>query len=136
MTVKATQTESYTVDGVEVYPVQPDTVDQAPGGLAPKPNFFAGDFSDGAFATDKATYGKNTLIPASPAFGKKLGQARDLNIAGLHIPAAQYDPKTDKLKVLTDVDVRRHVRRRPEDLLGRARLSVGDRAEQDRSAAC
>ena len=102
--VKASSTESYSVDGVEVYPVQPETVDQAPA-LAPKPNFFAGPFSDSGFALDNATYRKNTLIPAAPAFGNRLGDMRDLHIGGVHVPAAQYNPKTDKLKVLTEVQL-------------------------------
>lgn len=102
--VKTTATESYTLDGVAVLPVQPQTVDQAPG-LAPKPNFFAGPFSDAGFKQDRATYAKDAFFPALPAFGKALGQARDLNIAQLGIPAAQVNPKTGKLKVLTQVDV-------------------------------
>jgi hypothetical protein len=104
LTVKASDTTSYTLDGVEVYPVQPDTADQSPG-LTPKPNFGAGAFSDAPFVVDPKTYATNAKVPAAPAFGKSLGQARDLNIAGLHFPSAQYNPKTDKLQVLTHVDV-------------------------------
>ena len=135
MQVKATGTESYTLDGVDVYPVQPETVDQAPG-LAPKPNFLAGPFSDTGFKQDKKTYATDALIPAAPAFGKALGQARDLNIAGLHVPAAQFDPKTDKLKVLTQVDVDVTFVGGTKTLLGRGRIAVGDRAEPARRAAC
>jgi hypothetical protein len=101
--VKATKTESYTVDGVEVFPAQPEPVDQAAGGLAPKPNFRAGDFAEQPFTVDSKQYATDALFPAAPAFGKELGDMRDLHIAGLHVPAAQYNPKTDKLKVLTDV---------------------------------
>jgi hypothetical protein len=102
--VKTSNVQSQTIDGVEVFPAQPDPVDQGPG-LAPKPNFFAGPFAEQPFKLDAKTYGKNALVPAAPAFGKKLGQARDMNIAGLHFPSAQYNPKTDKLKVLTQVEV-------------------------------
>ena len=102
--VKATGTESYTLDGVDVYPVQPETVDQAPG-LAPKPNFLAGPFSGGAFKQDRKAYARNAFFPAAPAAGKALGDARDLHIGGLSIPAAQVNPRTGKLKVLTQVDV-------------------------------
>ena len=103
MLVKPTKTESYTVDGVDVFPAQPEPVDQAPGALAPKPNFGAGDFAEQPFTLDSKTYASDALFPAAPAFGQALGQARDYNIGGLHVPAAQYDPKTDKLNVLTDV---------------------------------
>jgi hypothetical protein len=103
--VKATKTTSYTLDGVEVYPVQPDTADQGQPGLAPKPDFLAGPFSDTSFTMSRTAYASDALVPAAPAFGTSLGQARDLNIAGLHFPAAQYNPKTDKLEVITHVDV-------------------------------
>ena len=106
LSVRATSTESYTLDNVEVFPVQPEPVDQAPGSpLTPKPNFGAGEFSDQAFRFDSKSYGNDAKVPAAAAFGQVLGQARDLNIAGLHFPAAQYNPKTDKLQVLTHVDV-------------------------------
>jgi len=106
LSVTATSKESYTLDNVELFPVQPEPVDQAPGGpLTPKPNFGAGEFSDKPFQFDGKAYGTDALVPAAPAFGKALGQARDLNIAGLHFPSAQYNPKTDKLQVLTHVDV-------------------------------
>jgi hypothetical protein len=106
LAVSATSKESYTLDNVEVFPVQPEPVDQGPGSLTPKPNFGAGPFSDQPFKFDGKAYGTDALVPAAAAFGKALGQARDLNIGGLHFPAAQYNPKTDKLQVLTHVDVK------------------------------
>lgn len=106
LSVKATSKESYTLDNVNVFPVQPEPVDQSPGGpLTPKPNFGTGAFSDAPFAFDSRSYAQNDLLPAAPASGKLLGQARDLNIAGLHFPAAQYNPRSGKLQVLTHVDV-------------------------------
>jgi hypothetical protein len=106
LSVSATSKESYTLDNVELFPAQPEPVDQSPGGLTPKPNFGAGEFSDQPFKFDGKAYGTDALFPAAPAFGAMLGQARDLNIGGLHFPAAQYNPKTDKLNVLTHVDVK------------------------------
>jgi hypothetical protein len=103
--VKATGKESYSVDNVDVFPVQPEPVDQAPGSLTPKPNFGAGPFAEQPFKFDPKSYSSDALVPAAPAFGKALGQARDLNVAGLHFPSAQYDPKTGKLIVLTHVDI-------------------------------
>jgi hypothetical protein len=104
MKVTSTDTDSYTLDGVELFPVQPEPVDQAPA-RTPVPNFMKPPFSEPPFKVDTKAYAKNANFPSTPAFGKALGQARDLNIAGLHFPAAQYNPKTDKLKVLTKVDV-------------------------------
>ena len=105
LVVKATSSESYTLDDVEVFPVQPEPVDQGATGLAPKPSFGAGAFAEQPFELDAKRYSQNDEVPAAPALGKLLGQARDLNIAGLRFPAAQYNPKTDKLRVLTHVDV-------------------------------
>jgi hypothetical protein len=102
--VKTTKTESYTLDGVEVFPAQPDPVDQTPApGLAPRPNFREPPFSEAPFTVDTKTYATDAQFPAAPAFGKALGQARDLTLAALDVAAAQYNPKTDKLKVLTAV---------------------------------
>ena len=95
--VKATKTTSYSLDGVEVYPVQPDSVDQSPG-LTPKPNFGAAPFAAAPFTVNQGAYAQDGNVPAAPAFGKKLGQARDMNIAGVQVPATQYNPKTDKLR--------------------------------------
>ncbi|MGH2897625.1 MAG: C25 family cysteine peptidase, partial [Solirubrobacteraceae bacterium] len=100
--VKATKTESFTIGGVEVFPIQPDPVDQA-GGQSPAPNFLSGPFARQPFVKEGRTSGP---VPAAPAFGRALGQARDLNIAGLHFPSAQYNPRTDTLKVFTRLDVR------------------------------
>lgn len=99
--MKATKTEGFTIGGVDVFPIQPDIVDQAGGQLKP-PNFFAPPFTEPAFVKETKS---DRLVPTAPAFGKALGQARDLNIAGLHFPSAQYNPKTDSLKVFTQVDV-------------------------------
>ena len=132
LAVVATSKESYTLDNVELFPTQPEPVDQAPGALAPKPNFRAGEFSDGPFKFDGKAYGTDALVPAAAAFGQALGQARDLNIAGLHFPAAQYNPKTDKLQVLTHVDVQVTFVGGPKTFSDAARLAVGDRAAPDR----
>ncbi|MDX6679903.1 MAG: hypothetical protein QOE31_3955 [Solirubrobacteraceae bacterium] len=101
--VHTTKTESYTLDGVDVFPAQPEPVDAAAPGLAPKPNFQARPFTEAPFVVDDQTYAKNTPIPAAPADGDQLGQVRDLNIGQLGVASAQYNPKTDKLKVLTEV---------------------------------
>jgi len=104
--VRATDTDSYTLDNVELFPVQPEPVDQLPSpALSAKPNFFAPPFSEPPFQVDEKAYATDALFPSAPAIGKALGQARDLTIGGLHFPAAQYNPKTDALQVLTQVEV-------------------------------
>jgi hypothetical protein len=105
--VKADSTSSYTLDGVDVFPVQPDVVDQAtPPGLVPMPDFTKGPFAAKPFVVDKGAYAHDGFVPAKPADGKVLGQSRDLVIGNLTIPAAQYDAAGHKLKVLNAVDVK------------------------------
>jgi hypothetical protein len=99
--VKAGNTESYTLDSVDVFPNQPDPVDQN----EPKPNFDAGPFKTPPFTLDKQAYADKGLQPAQPADGAILGSARDIVIGNLQVPAVQYDPTTKALKVLKSVDV-------------------------------
>lgn len=96
--------ESYTIDGVDVYPNQPESVDL--GSNDPKPNFLRAPFASKPFTLDKSAYREDGLVPPAPADGQVLGQARDVTIGGLQIPAAQYDAADHRLKVLNAVDVR------------------------------
>ncbi len=105
-TVEAKATSSYTLDGVNVYPVQDDPVDQSPAAIEPKPNFTSGEFVNDKFDLTPGAYKQKGLVPAAPASGKSLGQSRDLTIGTLELPAAQYDAAADKLKVLQTVDVK------------------------------
>jgi len=104
VTVDPGKTESYTIDGVDVYPRQPDVVDL--GSNDPKPNFLRGQFATAPFTVDRKAYGQDGLVPPQPASGGILGQARDVTIGDLKVPAAQYDAADHKLKVLNTVDVR------------------------------
>ena len=60
----------------------------------------------GTFALDVDAYKSDSFVPAAAASGQILGQARDVTIGGLTIPAAQYDAADRTLKVLNTVDVR------------------------------
>ncbi len=105
MTVKASSVQSYTVDGVNVYPNQPPPLDQAPTTLTSPPDFTKAPFIPPPFQLDKKAYHTKGMVPAAPADGVVLGQSRDITVGSLQIPTAQYDPVTDQLKVLTGVDV-------------------------------
>jgi hypothetical protein len=98
------KTESYTLDGVDVYPKQPDVVDF--GSNDPKPNFLKGQFATRPFTLDRKAYHEDGLVPPRPASGEILGQARDITIGGLQLPAVQYNAADRTLKVLNTVDVR------------------------------
>ena len=99
--VQAGKTTGYSIEGVDVYPSQPDPVDQD----NPPPNFFAGPFADAPFTLDKGAYKSKSLVPAAPADGFVLGTFRDLKLGSLQIPAAQWNPATKKLTVIKSVQV-------------------------------
>ena len=89
------------VDGVDVFPVQPDPVDQD----TEPPNFFKGPFADRPFELNKKAYARDGVVPAKPADADSLGTMRDLNVGGLQIPTAQYNADSKKLVLLKSVDV-------------------------------
>jgi Peptidase family C25/Propeptide_C25 len=101
MKVSVNDVDKILVDGVDVFPVQPDPVDQD---TAP-PNFLKGPFVDRPFELNEKAYAKNGVVPAKPADADSLGTVRDLNVGGLQIPTAQYNAKSKKLVLLKSVDV-------------------------------
>ena len=105
MKVEATDTTSYTIDGVDVFPAQPDPVDQGGPGVDPAPEFDEPPFTRRPFLVDGAEYRKRGNVPAQPADGAILGQSRDLTLGNLQIPAAQYNPAAKRLRVMNSVEV-------------------------------
>jgi peptidase C25-like protein len=99
--VKTNDVDKVVVDGVDVFPVQPDPVDQD----TEPPNFLKGPFADRPFQMSKHAYATDALVPAKPADADSLGTARDLNIGALQIPTAQYNADSKKLVLLKSVDV-------------------------------
>jgi hypothetical protein len=99
--VTATSSTSYTMQGVDVFPAQPDPVDAD----SEQPNFLAGPFKQPPFQIDNAAYSKGGLVPAAPADGGLIGTYRDIAIGDMQIPTAQYNPAAKTLKVLNTVDV-------------------------------
>ena len=85
--VKTNDVDKVKMTGVDVFPAQPDPVDQD---TAP-PNFLAGPFADAPFQMNARAYNRDALVPAKPADADSLGAMRDLNIGGLQIPTAQYN---------------------------------------------
>ena len=98
MKVDATNSTSYTLDGVDVFPAQREPMDQG----AP---FDQPPYSTPPFLVDSGEYRQRGNVPAAPAGGGILGQSRDVTLGSLEIPAAQYNPAAKRLKVLTSVDV-------------------------------
>ena len=99
--VVGTNATSYTIDGVDVFPAQPEPVDQD----NPPPDFLKPPFATLPFQVDGAAYRSKAPVPASPADGAILGTARDVVIGNLQVPAAQYNPAAKTLKVFKSIDV-------------------------------
>jgi hypothetical protein len=103
--VKTGKTDSYTLDGVDVFPTQPDPVDAAAPTPGVKPDFSKPPFADAPFTIDRKAYASDKPFPAKPADADILGTTRDLKLGGLQIPTGQYDPAAKKLKVFKSVEV-------------------------------
>jgi hypothetical protein len=103
--VKTGKTDSYTLDGVDVFPTQPDVVDAAAPTPGVKPNFNKPPFADAPFTIDRKAYASDKPFPAKPADADILGTTRDLTLGGLQIPTGQYDPASKKLKIFKSVEV-------------------------------
>jgi hypothetical protein len=102
--VDATKATSYTIQQVDVFPNQPEPVDQ--GGIVTEPpDFEAPPFSSPPFEFDRDAYRRGRSFPREAAGGAILGQSRDITLGNLRIPAAQYNARKKTLKVLNTVDV-------------------------------
>ena len=131
MTVTPESTESITINDVDLYPVQPDPVDA----VDPAPDFGKPPFADPPFTQDRDAYNDRGLSPAR-ASGVDLGEARDLDIGGINVPVAQYDPVKNQLKVLTSVVVKVTFKgKKPNAFPEQHPVAVGDRAEAPRQLA-
>jgi Peptidase family C25/Propeptide_C25 len=99
--IKSGNVEKVVLDGVDVFPVQPEPVDA----VTQPPDFAKPPFAAKPFAISGKAYSARGLVPAKPADADMLGESRDLDIGALQVPAVQYDPKAKKLVVLSSVDV-------------------------------
>ena len=102
LTLSVNDVDKILIDGVDVFPGQPDPVDQE---TEPRPDFLKPPFADLPFQLNDRAYAKNSVVPAKPADVDSLGSMRDLNIGALQIPTAQYNPDSKKLVLLKSVDV-------------------------------
>ena len=101
VSIDAKASDKYTVDGVDVYPIQPEPVDAD----SPAPDFSKGRFADRPFELSDSAYARNAPVPSQPADADSLGKLRDVSIGTLQIPAAQYNPAAKRLTVFTSIDV-------------------------------
>jgi hypothetical protein len=103
--VTVNEKSSYTVGSVDVFPTQPEPVDQAESTLLPLPDFHAPPYSAPPFEVDRAAYDRAGAYPAHVAEGAVLGQSRDLVLGNLRVPAARYNPQKKTLEVINSVEV-------------------------------
>ncbi len=101
VSVAPSSVESYELDEVDVFPSQPEPVD-----IEAFPDFTAPPYGDLGFAFDKAAYASKSPVPAAAADASLLGTARDVAIGAFHVPAAQYVAASDKLRVITSIELR------------------------------
>ncbi|MEA2291996.1 MAG: hypothetical protein QOF17_1016 [Solirubrobacteraceae bacterium] len=95
--------ETLTLNGVDLFPAQPDVVDQGPA--SPAPDFRKPPFVDAPFQLNSAAYASNRPFPADSADGAILGHARDIQLGNVQIPAARYKAATKHLEVIRSLDV-------------------------------
>ena len=100
VTVTVNGTTGYDLGGVNLFPHQPDPVDQGALGQPPQ-----SDFLEDPFVKSKRAYRSRRPFPAQPAEGALLGKMRDLNVGGVDVAGGQYTPKSGKLHVFTSLDV-------------------------------
>jgi hypothetical protein len=101
MRLKTNDVDRVVVDGVDVFPAQPDAVDDV---TAP-PDFHAPPFASAPFQLNRRAYSRDTAFPAKPADVDSLGRMRDLRLGAFQIAAAQYNPDSGRLAIVRSVDL-------------------------------
>jgi hypothetical protein len=120
ISVKVSNARGYTLDGIELFPKQEQAVDQDPAPDDPGPEAFA----DKPFRIDKGAYRSKDAVPRRLAYATVLGKLRDLRVAGVQIPGAQYDPRKRRARIFTSLDVRVTFRKSGKWMTKRPRTSL------------
>ena len=84
-----------------VYPYQPEPVDQEPEDELPSPELFA----DKPFELDETTYSRDAFYPEKVYNVTPLGQIRGLEVVQLEVFSGQYNPVTQELRLFDEVIV-------------------------------
>jgi hypothetical protein len=99
--VEFSNVQGYTLKNVNLYPTQPQPVDQKP----PTPKPAIDTFLEPPFQINRKAYASNASFPPAPADGGSLGAMRDLSVGAVDAAGGQYKPKSKTLKVFTSMDV-------------------------------
>jgi hypothetical protein len=86
---------SIVLDGVSLWPEQPQPVDAERSPFARPP-----------FTIDTKAYMTDAPYPATPSRAGPLGMMRDLQVGGVEFDGAQYNPVTQILRIYTSFDVK------------------------------
>ncbi len=97
VSVKVSDVRGYTLGRVAVMPKQEQAVDAPPDFHDPE------EFADKPFRIDKRAYEARGKLPKRLAYVTTLGQLRDLTVAGVQVPGAQYDRRKRSLLVFTSM---------------------------------
>jgi hypothetical protein len=101
VSVDVSNVQSYTLKNINLYPTQPQPVDQKP----PTPIPDIDTFLEPPFTLDRTAYASNEPFPPSPSEGGAVGSMRDLAVGGVDAAGGQYRPKSKTLEVFTSMDV-------------------------------
>ena len=99
VSVRVSDVRGYTLSGIDVFPKQEQAVDQDPAAGPPPASLFA----DQPFAIDRGAYRSRAAVPRRLAHVETLGRLRDLNIAAVQVPGAQYDPRRRRARIFTSM---------------------------------
>jgi len=99
VSVKVANARSYVLEDVDVMPKQEQAVDAPQDELDPE------TFADKPFRMDRRAYRARGKVPARLAYVTTLGRLRDVTVAGVQVPGAQYDRRRRALRVFTSMDV-------------------------------
>jgi hypothetical protein len=99
--IQTSNVKSYKLTGVNLYPTQPQPVDQRPP--TPKPPIDT--FLEPPFVINNRDYKSNAAFPPAPSEGGAMGAMRDLAVGGVDAAGGQYRPRSKTLEVFTSMDV-------------------------------
>jgi hypothetical protein len=101
LSVRVDRSAGYDLDGVSLYPHQPEPVDQASPPGAPPDSTFRED----PFVKSTRAYRSDRPFPRRASSGKLIGKLRDVRVGGVNAAGGQYRPRSRKLHVFTAIDV-------------------------------
>jgi Peptidase family C25/Propeptide_C25 len=93
-TVTLLDSSSYVLDGIHLWPQQPQAADPT-----------AVEFGNPPFTINANVYGSNAFYPASPTGTAPVGTLRDFSTGGVESDGAQYNPVSGQLRVFTRVSL-------------------------------